>query len=156
MWFHKSFPDFIFDHQRSQIFFCNQDLRHHFLARGCFGIMQRGLRFNIADIATSYSLDCDNPALPGAIAANIPTTLSYACRSWSSHLTLNRPASCDPLFEVLDDFLQLRILFWIEAMNLLQFRGDCEGMLLDAQKCLISTAVCSQFPTVISKLRMTL
>jgi hypothetical protein len=133
MWFHQSFPDFMFSQVRSKSFHCRQDEHHGLLATGCFAVMQRELRFNIAKISTSYQLDRDNPTLSSAVATNISASLSYACRSWNEHLTATpmEPAGC--LRETLANFLQLEALFWIETMNLLKCRGLCAAMLHNAQ-----------------------
>jgi hypothetical protein len=133
LWFHKSFPDFIFSQERSKSFHCRQDEHHGILAKGCFGVMEQQLRFNIADISTSYQLDRDNAALYKAISTNISAPLSYACRSWSGHLAATPIESSQVLCKTLGDFLLLKVLFWIETMNLLKSRGVCQAMLLGAQ-----------------------
>ena len=127
LWYHKSFPDFLFDRNRSKEFWCNQVEHHQRLTDSCFVIMKR-LRFNIANIPSSFSLDRDNSTLPEEVERNIPPVLSYSCRNWDYHLS----ASCSdsgPLYGTLSDFLQLRVLFWIEAMNLLGSWGLCDPML---------------------------
>ncbi|KAH6896348.1 hypothetical protein BKA70DRAFT_1438269 [Coprinopsis sp. MPI-PUGE-AT-0042] len=134
MWFHKSFADFLLDQGRSQRFFCNGEQHHRRLALGCFGIMAEQLRFNIADISSSYQLDRDNPALSSNIHTNISMPLRYACGYWSSHLAFISLERMDGLAKALNEFLQLQILFWVEAMNLLGQRGRCQAMLRDTQQ----------------------
>ncbi|KAH6880195.1 hypothetical protein BKA70DRAFT_1411870 [Coprinopsis sp. MPI-PUGE-AT-0042] len=134
MWFHQSFPDFLFDKDRSGRFFCNQEQQHRHLADGCLNLMSKELRFNIADIPTSYQLDRDEPMLPVSIDNNISMPLRYACGNWSSHLILTSHKSSNFLAESLNDFLQLHILFWIETVVLLGHRGRCHRMLRDAQQ----------------------
>jgi hypothetical protein len=138
--YHKSFPDFIFDRARSgEPFWCNEAKHHRLLTDSCFRVM-KGLRFNIANIPTSFIFDRDNGALSGEIERNIPPVLSYACRNWDHHLsaTISTTAS-DPLHETLSEFLQLRALFWIEAMNLLHSRGRCSLMLQTAREWVIES-----------------
>jgi len=87
-----------------------------------------GLRFNIANIPSSFIFDRDNAALAGEVERNIRPVLSYSCGNWDHHLSATKSTPSDPLHETLSEFLQLRALFWIEAMNLLDSRGRCYPM----------------------------
>jgi hypothetical protein len=149
MWFHKSFPDFLFDKNRSGRFFCNQDQHHRRLAEGCFKIMMDELHFNIADIPSSHNLDCDNPMLSACIAANISMPLRYASGNWSGHLILTQREALDHLAETLERLLRLPILFWMEVMNLLRQHGDCQRMLRDTQRWFQQSEVCLACATFI-------
>ena len=142
LWFHKSFPDFIFSQDHSKTFYCDQGYYHRLLANNCFEVMQQELRFNIADISTSYQLDRDNPTLSDSIKTNISALLRYACSDWSSHLTQAPVASSEPFLGAVNDFLQLRFLFWIEAMNLLKCRERCVSMLQEVQQWVSESKVC--------------
>jgi hypothetical protein len=127
--YHKSFTDFMFDRSWAKEFWCDQ-VRHHRLLTGhCFRVMDAGSKFNIANIASSLLLDRDNSALPDAVKQNIPPVLSYSCRNWDRHLSAVTSTDLDALCRTLSEFLQLRALFWIEAMNLLGSRGLCDQML---------------------------
>ncbi|KDR66484.1 hypothetical protein GALMADRAFT_80797 [Galerina marginata CBS 339.88] len=136
--YHKSFTDFMFDQNRAKEFWCDQAKHHRFLTDSCFRIMD-GLKFNIADIESSFVLDCDNSALPEAVKQNISPVLSYSCRNWDYHLSAVAPIDSNALCETLSEFLQLRVLFWMEALNLLGSRGQCEQMLQKAYKWAGST-----------------
>ena len=136
--YHKSFSDFIFDHARSGEFWCDTATHHRLLTESCFRVM-KGLRFNIANIPSSFVFDCDNHALAGEVERNIPPVLSYSCRNWDHHLSATKSTPSDPLHETLSGFLQLRALFWIEAMNLLNSRGRCYPMLQTAHKWVIES-----------------
>jgi len=125
LWYHKSFLDFLFDKSRSKEFWCNQAEHHQRLTDSCFLVMKK-LRFNTASIPSSFSLDCENSALPGEVEQNIPPVLSYSCRNWDHHLSGTACSDSGPLCGTLSDFLQLWVLFWIEAMNLLGSRGLCD------------------------------
>ncbi|GLB43824.1 hypothetical protein LshimejAT787_1500080 [Lyophyllum shimeji] len=126
--YHKSFTDFIFDKNRAKHFACEQAKHHRLLTKACFRVMDR-LKFNIANIESSYILDHDNPALLKAVEQNIPPALSYSCRNWGYHLSAVTASDSEDFCGILSKFLQLRILFWIEAMNLLGYRGLCSPML---------------------------
>ena len=132
--YHKSFTDFMFDQNRAKKFWCDQAKHHRLLTNSCFRVMD-GLKFNIANIESSFLFDCDNSALPNAIEQNIAPVLSYSCRNWDYHLSATAPIESDALCDTLSKFLQLRVLFWIEAMNLLGSRGQCDRMLKRARKC---------------------
>ncbi|TEB30781.1 WD40 repeat-like protein [Coprinellus micaceus] len=130
--YHKSFADFIFDKTRSGDFACDQPSRHRLLTERCFHIMNASLKFNIANIPLSFVLDSENPDLQNEVQRNISPDLSYSCRSWSRHLTLTQPPF--PIVSILSDFLQLRVLFWIEVMNLLNAATRCDPDLCQASE----------------------
>jgi hypothetical protein len=139
--YHKSFSDFILDQDRSGNFWCNQGMHHRLLADACFRWMKDGLRFNIANIPSSFVLDVDNPMLEDAVQKNIPPVLNYSCRNWSYHLSAAASIIPDGLHDSISDFLRLRALFWMEAMNLLRLRGLCGSMLRTAHDWVISSQV---------------
>jgi len=132
--YHKSFTDFMFDQHRAREFWCDQVEHHRFLTDSCFRVMDTGLKFNIANITSSFLLDRDNSPLLDAIKQNIPPVLSYSCRNWAHHLSAVASTDSDALRCTLSGFLQLRVLFWMEAMNLLGSRGLCDPMLQAARK----------------------
>ena len=141
-WYHASFPDFIFDPAQSNFrigeeafeFSCPEPAHHNLLSESCFHVMNSRLRFNIANIKSSFFLDRDNSTLPDAVKQNIPPILSYSCRNWDHHVSSVASANSNALCETLSNFLQLRVLFWIEAMNLLNSRGLCDQMLKRVRK----------------------
>ena len=136
--YHKSFSDFIFDHDRSGNFWCNQAMHHRLLANACLRCMKDGLRFNIANIHSSFVLDIDNPMLADAVEENILPVLKYSCRNWSYHVSA---APSNGLHDSISEFLQIRALFWIEAMNLLRLRNFCSSMLQTVHDWVISSQV---------------
>jgi len=139
LWYHKSFPDFVFDRNRSKEFWCDEAEHHRRLTDSCF-IVMKSLRFNIANIPSSYSFDSDNSALAGEVSRNISPVLSYSCRNWDYHLSAAECSDSGPLCGTLSDFLQIRVLFWIEAMNLLRSCGLCDPMLRTARKWLMKVS----------------
>ncbi|KIJ94395.1 hypothetical protein K443DRAFT_54089, partial [Laccaria amethystina LaAM-08-1] len=139
--YHKSFSDFILDQGRSGNFWCNQAMHHRVLANASFRWMKDGLRFNIANIPSSFVLDVDDLILQDTVEKNIPPVLNYSCRNWSYHVSSAPSINPDGLHDGLSDFLQLHALFWIEAMNLLRLRGLCGSMLRTAYDWVISSQV---------------
>ncbi|RXW20163.1 hypothetical protein EST38_g5706 [Candolleomyces aberdarensis] len=146
--YHKSFSDFIFDQHRLKEYWCNSGVHHRALTQSCFRVMNSGLRFNIADIPSSFILDTDDKELPGRVKQNIPPALSYSSRNWGHHLSVmsSTTSSPDPVSEILANFLQLHALFWIEAMNLLKVSGQCDPMLQVAKKWATNVSFVSQNP----------
>ncbi|PPR07583.1 hypothetical protein CVT26_002256 [Gymnopilus dilepis] len=126
--YHKSFPDFIFDPARSGKFSCIKAVHHRLLTDRCFEVMGM-LKFNIANIPSSFILDKDNDTLADKVQRNISDDLGYSCRNWDYHLMFSKATNADPFFEMLSNFLQIRALFWIECMNLLDASGRCYPML---------------------------
>ncbi|EDR10455.1 uncharacterized protein LACBIDRAFT_385169 [Laccaria bicolor S238N-H82] len=137
LWYHASFPDFVFNHARSTFKLgshqmsatCDQAQHHAFLTKCCFDRMKELLRFNIGDITSSFLLDTEDPKLMQRVGTNIKPVLRYACRHWAQHLAQTGQKDGEDLSDYITDFLCIRVLFWIEAMNLLGSSGKCSTML---------------------------
>ncbi|KAB5591859.1 hypothetical protein CTheo_4688 [Ceratobasidium theobromae] len=112
---HASFPDFLFDQKRSGSFFCDRETLSQTLAQQCFTIMQTQLRFNICNLESSFIADKDVGDLQDRITRCISHPLFYACRYWADHLCSCK--SSEPL-KSLENFLTIRLLFWMEVLNL--------------------------------------
>jgi len=145
-WYHASFPDFIFTQARSNFridkkeftFSCNQPAHHSLLGESCFRIMKSGksgLRFNMGNITSSFLFDRDNAVeLSEQVNQNISAVLRYSSRYWTQHLPSPQLINTDNLCCYISEFLQIRVLFWIEAMNLLRLRDQCTPMLRFARQ----------------------
>ena len=143
LWYHASFPDFMFDPARSNFridekdfaFSCYEPAHHNLLAESCFQIMESGLRFNISNIPSSFLFDSDNAvALAEQVNKNVSAVLRYSSQHWTHHLPSPESINNDNLFRLISEFLQIRVLFWIEAMNLLKLRNQCTPMLQRARE----------------------
>jgi len=145
LWYHASFPDFIFSQTRSKFeldgrlvsMSCNEAQHHALLTKCCFDIMKKSLRFNIGDIPSSFVLDAEDPELPQRIDTNIKASLRYASRHWDHHLARTDEKNSDDLGDCITDFLYIHVLFWIEAMNLLGSSGQCSIMLQHAREWIL-------------------
>jgi len=145
-WYHASFPDFILSHTRSNFqmddkdfaFSCDAAAQNRILLDGCFRVMKSdniGLRFNMGDIKSSYLLDREHAEeLHENINKKISPVLRYSCIQWAHHLCLSPEADDGNICSVLSDFLRIRVLFWIEAMNLLGLSGNCSHLLQNARR----------------------
>ncbi|TFK17861.1 hypothetical protein FA15DRAFT_710411, partial [Coprinopsis marcescibilis] len=138
--YHKSFSDFIFDEKRSGKFYCDQPVLHRRLTESCFRAMNSCLKFNIANIPSSFVFDSDNLSLKGEVAKHILPSLAYSCQNWSQHLDSTEATTAEPFPRMLSAFLQVRVLFWIEAMNLLGSQKRCDPMLRMARRWITKAA----------------
>ncbi|CAE6490242.1 unnamed protein product [Rhizoctonia solani] len=111
--FHASFPDFMFDQERSKELFCDPAEHNRLMAKQCFDLMKE-LRFNICNLGSSYMTD-EEAITPSQVENAIGPRLSYACHHWAEHLA--RTTRSD-LCEELKDFLSQRLLFWMEVLSL--------------------------------------
>jgi NACHT domain len=167
-WYHSSFPDFVFTPARAKFnllpsnsaareidVFCNQAACHALLARRCFSIMEL-LHFNMCDLESSYTFDSDVPMLNDRVQRNIGPILQYASRHWARHLHRAAPAGgdTDDLFCALNDFLHDRLLFWIEAMNLIGANFECHSLLQYARDWLTKVRAQSLLIIACSKGRL--
>jgi len=146
LWYHASFPDFMFAQERSRFsvpqvtgsriidMSCDEPAHHARLTHCCFRIMVSGLRFNICDLPSSFLFDSEVPDLSRRIEKNISHVLQYSCRNWDQHLNRAGSGDRDSLRTGIDEFLRVRVLFWIEVMNLLGSQAQCSLMLQKARE----------------------
>ena len=150
-WYHASFSDFVFSRVKISIslhrdypthlvidVFCDAPTHHGILAQQCFSIMQEFLHFNMCNLPSSYLLDSEVPGLNACINKTFTPTLRYVLRHWAKHLLRAEHAKndTDDLFRSLKDFLCNKVLFWIEAMNLIDAKSECSSLLKDAESWL--------------------
>jgi len=157
-WYHASFPDFVFSQVRARIIpspfrnqsthqiidvFCDASAYHGVLARRCFSIMQESLHFNMCNHPSSYIFDSDVPGLTTSIERAFSPTLRYVSRHWARHILRAVPAmnETDYLLCCLKDFLWDKLLFWIEAMNLMGWKSECSSLLNDAETWLTKVRI---------------
>jgi len=154
LWYHASFPDFIFTHERSRFkldgleidISCNEAYQHAFLTKACFDVMlsgNTGLQFNIGEIPSSFIFDDEDQELAARVNTNISAVLKYACHHWATHLTQSGQVAInsDDFCKDISKFLDIYILFWIEAMNLLKASGQCSTMLQHAHKWVLGVSI---------------
>jgi AAA ATPase domain len=148
-WYHASFQDFIFTQARSiftmpispsdssQIvdMYCDPAIHHALLTNSCFRIMMSGLCFNICNLPSSFLLDSEVPSLQ--VKHKICDLLKYACQYWAEHMVHATPIEHKALQAHIVNFLHTRVLFWIEAMNLVQMSSLCARMLLKVRDCIL-------------------
>ena len=142
LWYHASFPDFIFSEKRSRVeldgqmvdMSCTSAVHNALLAKSCFQIMMKKLRFNICNIPSSFLSDSEDSELKQRIEQHITADLQYACQHWAQHVEQAESMDNNHLCDLMKKFLPTQILFWVEAMNLLLLSGKCARMLQKARK----------------------
>ncbi|KAF5373835.1 hypothetical protein D9758_000999 [Tetrapyrgos nigripes] len=118
--FHASFADYITSKDRAEDLHCNASEHHSVLARGCFDQMERKLHFNICSLPSSFLSDSKVAGLNEAITQKLGGAVQYSCIFWGYHLTEGEKLNVG-----MEKFLQKKILFWIEAMNLMGKMSEC-------------------------------
>lgn len=117
----SSFCDFLRDQRRSGRFHVNAAMVntiHICLAEGCIDMMRRQLRFNIADLPTSFLQNQDIPDLQQRNEAKIHPLLSYSCQFWPLHTSIAVQQGT-PISQLARS-LKSWALEWLEVMSLIQ------------------------------------
>ena len=151
-WYHTSFLDFIFTQVTAtfSIFlkqgypsqeinvFCDKVVHHAILACQCFSIMGDQLHFNMCNLKSSFQFDSDVPGLDDEKLRNLPPVLQYSSQNWATHLSQAAAANdeSNELLQFLNNFMCNKLLFWIEAMNLIDSKFECASLLKDAEEWL--------------------
>ncbi|KIM21762.1 hypothetical protein M408DRAFT_324867 [Serendipita vermifera MAFF 305830] len=114
---HQSFVDFLTDKTRFPSVFLI-DLKHERRSLAIKGlrVMKKHLHFNICELKSSYDRNSDIPDLEIRIGRHLTPHVCYSAVFWASHLA---DISFDhEIFDLLQDFMQNRFLFWLEVLSL--------------------------------------
>ncbi|KAI0685266.1 WD40-repeat-containing domain protein [Cytidiella melzeri] len=117
------------------------DIESHrdILAGQCFHSMKRPLKFNMAELQSSYYLNDAVNGLVQKVDSIISPHLRYACLYWARHLCDCNVGNATSLLKVFAEFLHERLLFWVEVLSLLKFKG-ADKILGDASRWLTSSS----------------
>jgi WD40 repeat protein len=131
--FHPSFPDFIVSPARCNDprFLVSLDEHHLRLSCGCLALLNRHLRYNMAnlenpDIANSDVEDLQGRILKGispeieGIGSWLPQALFYAARYWTTHVLLSSTMDSEVLLDALSQFCDEHLFHWLELLSLIQ------------------------------------
>ena len=123
---HPSFHDFLTDPKRclNTKFLITPSLQHSFLAEACLNTLKL-LTQDICNIKQPWKLHCEVDNLAKLVYQHIPPFLQYACHYWSQHLS--QSLLSDRLLNLLEEFCNKYLLFWIEICSLL---GNLQGALV--------------------------
>jgi hypothetical protein len=119
---HKSFPDFLTDPNRCKDpnFHINAPIYHGNIAFLCLQLMKKSLKKNICRIPP-YTMNEDVKDFHARRKAFISDALEYACRFWTHHVSLasKTDEEIGLMLNLLQDFFDHRVLFWIEVLIIL-------------------------------------
>jgi hypothetical protein len=137
---HLSFSEFLCDSKRCpEQFFIDRGKDSRQLAEACFRLMKDGLKFNICDLETSYVLNKNLPErISKQIETTIPPPLSYSCRFWTVHVqdtTIYEDGS-DAFITEVEDFVRVRLLYWLEVMSLIEEVSGANTAVLTVVSCI--------------------
>jgi hypothetical protein len=128
---HASFIDFLSDRDRSGEFYIEKGQEDTVLARSSLRVMNKLLRFNICDLASSYFRNGDINDLLTRVKENIPEHLAYACRYFADHVS--GCVESQEMLEIIHGLLRKKLLFWLEALSLLKNTSQALTQLLALQ-----------------------
>ncbi|KAF8672901.1 WD40 repeat-like protein [Rhizoctonia solani] len=130
---HASFPDFILSQGRSGNYYCNPNTRHATIAEACLRLIDGAEpKFNICALPSSFLLDDQVKDLAHRVTHSISPGLVYACRYWTTHLTLGEHTN--RLTGLVGGFFQSRLLLWMEVMNLTKNIRYATSIIQNAEK----------------------
>jgi hypothetical protein len=125
--FHASFADYINSETRAESMHCNALIHHSLLTDKCLDLMESKLRFNICDLPSSFVPDNEVPGIVEKVAGRLKGALEYSCVFWAYHL--KEGDLIDSTMEKLERFLEEKVIYWVEAMNLLKEIAKCINIL---------------------------
>ncbi|KIJ42157.1 hypothetical protein M422DRAFT_171537, partial [Sphaerobolus stellatus SS14] len=122
---HTSVRDFFTSPKDSGAFFINIKKHHFDISLGLLHLLNKKLSFNICQIQTSYYRNSDIKEKE-AIQGKISPELSYACKFLGIHLQELSDADKQDkrIHPLLKEFLEKKLLFWLEVLALLK-KIDC-------------------------------
>ena len=119
---HVSFTEFVCDPVRyHETLVIPRSTHSGHMALACLVNMNRGLKFNICRLETSYRRNDKIPDLQNRINKKIPSYLLYSCRFFAEHLgdsSNSDSSNDDPLLKEIESFLYKKFLYWLEVMSL--------------------------------------
>ena len=119
--FHKSFPHFLMDQKRCKDpwFFVNPSVHHARLLQSCLSLMKERLKRNICNLG-DYAILNEVKDLSARHKRHIGDALVYACRFWTSHLTMTQGSGLDivDVQKAIEEFFTTCLLYWIEVLSL--------------------------------------
>ncbi|KIL60507.1 hypothetical protein M378DRAFT_14071 [Amanita muscaria Koide BX008] len=146
--YHKSFVDYITDSEQCEDINLRIDptKRHTRIARRCFEMMGKHLKFNILELGIPARFMSNEEGLAkdgisdAKLQEKIPLALQYACAYWDGHL---RSANIDDadLVKELEKFDNERMLLpWFEVLSLIRKLDSAHRAIRVALKFLKPTA----------------
>ena len=118
--FHKSFPDFLQDHDRcpDQKFFIDSPTHHGAIALDCLVLLKK-LKPNPCDLP-DFVMNRDVANLPDLLEDKVGGATRYACGYWAMHVR-SSPTTNDYAIRLIPsatEFFEKNAVSWIEVMSL--------------------------------------
>jgi WD40 repeat protein len=131
--FHPSFPDFIVNPARctDPRFLVSMDEHHLRLACGCLALLNRHLRYNMANLEDPNIENSDLEDIQGRIlrgispetddmGSGLPQALFYAARYWTTHVVSSSTMYSEELLDTLSRFCDEHLFHRLELLSLIQ------------------------------------
>jgi len=153
---HKAYKDYLIDSKRSALygdaFFIDRSKAHRKMTISCLKIMQQGLRFNICGLKSSHKMNDQVEDISALVNRCIPSYLAYACQHWADHLRgiASSEKRDTDIVNLLRNFLNFHLLYWLEALSLLSRSNIASKSLLIAAEWLEVCGSPLSTPTVTS------
>ncbi|KAJ5992459.1 hypothetical protein N7451_008183 [Penicillium sp. IBT 35674x] len=126
---HLSFREFLVDHAASNEFWIDEPAGNIRLAKDCLECMNRELKKDIARLSNPGIRK--NEIEKTAIESYVPPELRYACRYWILHLENGDQSGIN--WRLIEDFLKLHFLHWLEVMSLFGWVSETIGNIIALQ-----------------------
>jgi WD40 repeat protein len=120
---HRTFSEFMRDPDRCPEAFVIDYDQESKITMACFQQMKAGLKFNICRLEISFLRNDEVADLKERIKKHISEPLLYSCRFWATHLRCTANAQEGDTTLLLEDvrnFLNDRLLYWLEVMSLVE------------------------------------
>ncbi|EIW77094.1 YVTN repeat-like/Quino protein amine dehydrogenase [Coniophora puteana RWD-64-598 SS2] len=145
--YHASLHDFLASPESAGELYVEPHVVHRRLFVACSQMMARKLKRDICDLRDHSRAQDDVPGFRQKRDAVITPALRYACLYWVHHLQRTRPDG--GVQGLLTDFLQTRLLYWIEVFAL-------AGELQLAVQCLVAASTVILVSPTISHRELTI
>ena len=126
---HKSFLDFLGEKARSGEYWTDPEKLNKAVVEKCLEVMHNQLKFNICGLGTDLILNEDIPDRWKVVNAHISEELWYSCEFWTEHLSRCESLSSTMVPSAEELVCSTKILFWLEAMSLLDLVRRSEPIL---------------------------
>jgi hypothetical protein len=130
--FHPSFPDFIVNPRRCDDprFIVSLEEHHDGLALSCLALLNRHLRYNIANLENPDVANLEVKDLDGRLSRSIyeggddvqpslPQALFYAAQYWTTHVVSSSATHSERLLDALSRFCNQHLFHWLELLSLI-------------------------------------
>ncbi|KZT05239.1 WD40 repeat-like protein [Laetiporus sulphureus 93-53] len=120
---HASFPQFLTDPRRcaDRIFYVDPGTYHAHLSASCLSALNNShnLKRNLCRLPGPTMLKIEVNDISSRVSKNLQAHVQYACTHWAAHVCSTPPALATETLDQLRLFLTEKLLFWFEALSLM-------------------------------------